>query len=63
VLYSDVTDHLPEYATLKAMDYSERSLLIVVFQEAVILGVLGFFPGFGASLWMYQFLAGLTRLE
>lgn len=63
VLYSDVTDHLPEYATLKAMGFSDRSLLGVIFQEALILGVLGFLPGFGASLWMYQFLAGLTRLE
>ncbi len=63
VLYSDVTDHLPEYATLKAIGFSDGSLLIVIFQEAIILGVMGFLPGFGASLWMYQFLAGLTRLE
>ena len=63
VLYSDVTDHLPEYATLKAIGFSDGSLLIVIFQEALILGVMGFVPGFGASLWMYQFLAGLTRLE
>ncbi len=63
VLYSDVTDHLPEYATLKAMGFSDGSLLLVIFQEALILGVMGFVPGFGASLGMYHFLAGLTRLE
>ena len=34
VLYSDVNDHLPEYATLKAMGYSDWRLLAVVFQEA-----------------------------
>ena len=62
VLYADVMDHLPEYATLKAMGYSDRALLLVIFQEAIILGVLGFIPGFVASLGMYQFLAGLTRL-
>lgn len=63
VLYSDVTDHLPEYATLKAMGFSDRALLVVIFQEAIILGAIGFLPGFGVSLWMYGFLANLTRLE
>ncbi|MEM1256291.1 MAG: ABC transporter permease DevC [Cyanobacteria bacterium P01_H01_bin.21] len=63
VLYSDVTDHLPEYATLKAIGFSDRALLVVIFQEALILGVLGFLPGLGISVWMYRFLAHITRLQ
>jgi putative ABC transport system permease protein len=63
VLYADVSDHLAEYATLKAMGYSDVSLLIVIFQEATILAILGFIPGYFASLGMYQFLAGITRLK
>jgi putative ABC transport system permease protein len=63
VLYADVSDHLSEYATLKAMGYSNTKLLLVIFQEALILGVLGFVPGFGVSFFMYGFLGGLTRLE
>jgi putative ABC transport system permease protein len=63
VLYADVNDHLAEYATLKAMGYSDRSLLAVIFQEASILAILGFVPGFSISIWMYGFLGGLTRLE
>ncbi|EKU96183.1 DevC protein [Leptolyngbya sp. PCC 7375] len=62
VLYSDVNDHLPEYATLKAMGYSDRRLLMVVFQEAAILAILGFLPGYGVSLGMYQLLAYLTKI-
>jgi putative ABC transport system permease protein len=62
VLYSDVSDHLPEYATLKAMGYSDRALLQIVFQEALILAVLGFLPGCVASIGMYQLLAHLTRI-
>jgi putative ABC transport system permease protein len=62
VLYSDVSDHLPEYATLKAMGYSNRRLLGVVFQEAVILAVCGFVPGCIASLGMYAGLSHLTKL-
>jgi putative ABC transport system permease protein len=63
VLYADVSDHLAEYATLKAMGYSDMNLLGVIFQESVILAVLGFAPGFGASIWMYKVLGGLTRLD
>ncbi|MEM9905443.1 MAG: ABC transporter permease DevC [Cyanobacteria bacterium P01_D01_bin.44] len=62
VLYSDVNDHLSEYATLKAMGYSDRKLLMVVFQEATILALLGFLPGYGVSLGMYRLLAILTNI-
>ena len=63
VLYSDVSDHLAEYATLKAIGYSSRSLLLVIFQEALFLAILGYMPGFVAALGMYQLLTGLTKLE
>ncbi|MEM8643189.1 MAG: ABC transporter permease DevC [Cyanobacteria bacterium P01_G01_bin.54] len=53
ILYTDVADHLPEYATLKAMGYSNRYLLMVVFQEALILAVIGYAPGFGISSFLY----------
>ncbi|MEM6449946.1 MAG: ABC transporter permease DevC [Cyanobacteria bacterium P01_D01_bin.105] len=62
VLYSDVNDHLPEYATLKAIGFSDNRLLLVVFQEAIILGVLGFLPGFLCSTALYGVLGNLTRL-
>src|SRR6516225_2261332 len=45
ILYSDVTDHLPEYATLKAMGYPDRFLFKLVMQESMILSVFGFVPG------------------
>jgi len=62
VLYSDVNDHLAEYATLKAMGYSDRRLLLVVFQEGILLALLGFLPGFGVSVGMYGLLGSLTRI-
>lgn len=63
VLYSDVSDHLSEYATLKAIGYADRALLLVIFQEALFLAVIGYIPGFIATLGMYQLLSTLTRLE
>lgn len=62
VLYSDVNDHLAEYATLKAIGYSGMQLLIVIFQEAMILAVLGFIPGYTLSIGMYMLLGNLTRI-
>ncbi|MEM7758347.1 MAG: ABC transporter permease DevC [Cyanobacteria bacterium P01_A01_bin.40] len=62
VLFADVNDHLAEYATLKAMGFPDQSLLVVVFQEAIILAVLGFIPGFGVSIGMYALLEGLTQM-
>ncbi|HSM83331.1 MAG TPA: ABC transporter permease DevC [Nodosilinea sp.] len=60
VLYSDVNDHLSEYATLKAIGYSDGQLLLVVFQEAAILAVLGFMPGILSALGLYSLLSNLT---
>ncbi|MEM1391724.1 MAG: ABC transporter permease DevC [Cyanobacteria bacterium P01_H01_bin.150] len=62
VLYSDINDHLSEYATLKAMGYGDISLLNVIITEAIILGIMGFIPGFMASLGLYQLLASLTKI-
>ncbi|WP_373539996.1 ABC transporter permease DevC [Chamaesiphon sp.] len=54
ILYSDVTEHLPEYATLKAMGFRDRYLLIVVFQESLILASLAFIPGVAIALGIYR---------
>lgn len=62
ILSSDVADHLAEYATLKAMGYRDFYLLTVVFQEALILAILGFIPGFGISFGLYALTRGATNL-
>ncbi len=62
ILYSDVSDHLPEYATLKAMGYSDRYLLAVLFQQALLLAVLGFIPSLLLSIGLYQIAYAATLL-
>jgi putative ABC transport system permease protein len=62
ILYSDVSDHLPEYATLKAMGYSDRYLLGVLMQEALLLAVLGYIPGFLLALGLFQIAYAATLL-
>ena len=53
VLSSDITNHQAEYATLKAMGYPNRYLAGVVLQQALILAVLGFLPGWAISWGLY----------
>jgi putative ABC transport system permease protein len=62
ILYSDVSDHLPEYATLKAMGYSDRYLLITLLQEALLLALLGYLPAYLLSFGLYQITFAATML-
>jgi putative ABC transport system permease protein len=62
ILYTDVSDHLAEYATMKAMGYSDRHLNLVVLEEALILSVLGFPVGLGLALAVYTAARHATHL-
>lgn len=62
ILFADVSDHLPEYATLKAMGYSNLYISTVVGSEALILSVLGFLPGVGLSWWLFRLCHQATQL-
>lgn len=62
VLSTDVNSHLAEYATFRAMGYRNRYLLGVVFEEAIILSVMGFVPGMVIALGAYQLTAAATAL-
>jgi putative ABC transport system permease protein len=54
ILSTDVQDHLPEYATFKAMGFSNERLLGIVYEQAAILMVFGFVPGLIAALGFYE---------
>ena len=62
ILYSDVSEHLPEYATLKAMGYTDNYLLGVLIQEALLLAVLGYLPSVFLAFGLYQLAFAATML-
>ena len=62
ILYSDVSEHLPEYATLKAIGYTDGYLLGVLLQEALFLAVLGYIPALFLSFGLYQLTYAATML-
>jgi putative ABC transport system permease protein len=62
VISSDIGDHIPEFATLKAMGYRNRYFIGFVLQEALFLSILSFIPGLLISLGLYAILARATAL-
>ncbi|WP_427159926.1 ABC transporter permease DevC [Aliinostoc sp. HNIBRCY26] len=62
ILYTEVTDHLSEYATLKAIGYTHKYLLGVILQEALILALIGYIPGWAFTMFMYQTARNATLL-
>ncbi|AFZ23493.1 DevC protein [Cylindrospermum stagnale PCC 7417] len=62
ILYSNISSHLAEYATLKAMGFKNKYLLGIVFQQALILAALGYIPGFAIALGLYDIAKNATKL-
>lgn len=62
IIYADITDHLPEFATLKAMGYPDRYFVGLVLAQAAYLSLMGYLPGCVCSLMGYRLLASFTGL-
>jgi len=62
VLYSDVSDRLPEFATLKAIGYSNFALYRVVLTQAFYLALLGYAAGLVVSHFLFHWVHRLTGL-
>ncbi len=62
ILYSDVNDHLPEYATLMAMGYRLKSLFFVVAREGFILALFGYLPAYFSGQALYSVIRNSTKL-
>jgi putative ABC transport system permease protein len=62
ILYSNIATQFVAYATLKAIGYENNYLLTVVFQQALILALFSYFPGFIFSLGLYDYAMKATKL-
>jgi putative ABC transport system permease protein len=62
ILFADVSEHLNEYATLRAIGYRNRFVSGIVLQQAAILAVLGYLPGLAIVWWLYGKAAAATNL-
>jgi putative ABC transport system permease protein len=62
ILYTNIASHMVAYATLKAIGFKNSYLLNLVFQQAGVLAVFGYIPGFAISLGLYDVAGAATRL-
>ncbi len=62
ILFNDIAENAPQFATLKAIGYTNRYLLKVVMQKAVLLAILGFLPGLVLSALLYNAVEGWTGI-
>lgn len=62
ILFTDISDHLPQLATMKALGYQDRDLVRLVLKQAMLLGVLGFVPAVAATFGIYEMLTAITGI-
>jgi putative ABC transport system permease protein len=62
VTYTDLSDQLPQYATLKAMGYKTGYLLRVVLEQAGFNALAGWVPAWLVSILLYYVIGRLALL-
>jgi putative ABC transport system permease protein len=63
ILSSDVQDHLSEYATFKAMGFTNSYLLRIVYEQSAILTLFGFIPASLLSLMLYRIVGAAVSMD
>jgi putative ABC transport system permease protein len=62
ILANDVSNRLPEYATLKAMGYSHLALARIVLMQSWLLALISYLPAALVSYLLYELTAGLSKI-
>jgi putative ABC transport system permease protein len=62
ILFASVSDHLSEYATLKALGYSDGAVGGIVLRQAVLLAAMGFVPGVVLTQVAYEVTGRALRM-
>ncbi len=62
IVYTDVSDQLPQYATLKAIGYGPFYVVRVVLRQASLLALGGWVPAFFVSLLLYRVIGNLALI-
>jgi putative ABC transport system permease protein len=62
ILYNDIFDQLPQYATLKAMGYGNGYLVKIVLQQAAFYGIVGYIPALLMCALLFKILGDIVLL-
>ncbi len=63
ILFNEVNDHLPQFATLKAMGHPPRFISGIVLYEALLMALAGFVPGLVAGAGLYKLIEEFTQIR
>ena len=62
ILYTDLSDQLSQYATLKAMGYDGPYLIRVVLQQASFYGLVGYVPALLVAIGLFHVIGEIALL-
>ena len=62
IIYTDLSDQLPQYATLKGMGYATSYLVRVVIEQAALSALAGYLPAWLLCLVVYRAIGALALL-
>jgi len=63
ILFNEITDHMAQYATLKAVGFSNAFLIGTVMKIAILYSLLGFLPGLLGGWVLYHIIEYFTRID
>lgn len=63
ILFNEISDNLPQFATAKAMGYQKAHLFGIVIATALLLSCIGFVPGLAGSLGLYWLVKDWTQIN
>jgi len=62
IIYTDVSEQQPQYATMKAMGYRTRYLVQVVLEQATLSALAGWVPAVLVSILLFRIIGGVALL-
>jgi putative ABC transport system permease protein len=62
IIYTDVSEQQPQYATMKAMGYRTRYLVQVVLEQATLSALAGWAPAVLVSILLFRIIGGVALL-
>jgi putative ABC transport system permease protein len=62
IVYTDLSDQLPQYATLKGMGYTTGYLVRVILEQASLSALAGYIPAWLLCLVVYRAIGAVTLL-
>jgi putative ABC transport system permease protein len=62
IIYTELSDRLPQYATLKGIGYENSYLIASVLRQALLTGIAGYIPAWLLCLAVYQIVGGIALL-